>query len=160
MMMRAISEASDLTPYIDMDIEERIRSREADPTYNPNPNGYYQSGIIDLTDLPDDTLVKVSVYSFASVKLRLPDDVRIVRMTRDEHERTTSFARSFGAPEPQWQIEAYERGEDAIAAELVVDYESVMGQPLALFDFLAGMGWPIDAQVAATFIDPSLHRNK
>ena len=164
MMMRALSESSGLTPYVDMDIEHVIRSREADADYNPNPNGYYQSDLTDLTDLADDTVVKVTVYAFAFDHLGIPDNVRILQMARDETERATSFERSFGHPEPAHQIARCEQGEALLWANhcdtVRLDYRAVVDDPAAEFAALAGLGWPIDPDVAAALVDPTLHRNR
>lgn len=160
MMMRALHRSSDLSPYVDMDVEALIRSREVSEDYNPNPNGYYQSALSDVSNLPDDTLVKVTVYQWPW--LVLPQDFRVVVMTRNEESRLASFDLSFGGNEASTLI-PYENGEKTLShyqGQITLAYEDVMREPLAAFTFLAEAGWPIDPALAATFVDPTLHRIK
>ena len=163
MMMRALSTSStSLVPHVDMEMEYLIRSREASPDYDPNPNGYYQSNLTDLTELADDTLVKVTMRLWESSKLRVPDDMMILHMTRNEADRVMSFERGFGVRESSTRH--YEAGEQALDGFLnvaVLDYDDVVADPLEAFEVLADVfSWPIEPVLAAALVDPSLHRNK
>lgn len=163
MMIRALAESSDLQATICDATERRIRSREIDSDYNPNPNGYMHAPNMDLADCPDETLAKVSIFRITS--LPLTRDARVVFMQRNMVEARISYARAFGMPYPEDHLEmanyalTYLYGHPK-AVVAVVDYADALARPLKVFEALREDGWPIISALAAATVDPTLYRNQ
>jgi len=168
-LVRAISEASTLTPYIDADIEAVIRSREIDPTYNPNPAGYFSHGamfapIADwITDTPDNVVMKAAPEAF--LKGTGTEPLKVILTSRPQSEIEMSFMKAFGFDVPDHRYTARIEAENILkAAEnvdlTIIDFADLIADPTAVFTVLAANKWPIDIDKAAKTIDPTLYRNK
>lgn len=161
MMARAIHLASKLEIVHGKEVEQRVRSREVNPNYDPNPNGYLMPPDGKLPHDVPGKLIKVPVYVWPQVK---PGNYFVVRIVRDEAERNMSFKKSFGVEEFV-TISPYEKGEANLQARtdvtlITLRYVDVIENPLREFKKLKAAGWPIDPVLASTTVDPKLYRNK
>jgi hypothetical protein len=165
MMMRCLDMASLLKAEHDPANDELMKKLHADPTnYNPNPNGYYLSGLdVRPQDVPG-FLIKLSVRNWDWMQTT-PGYYKVVWMLRDEIERLQSWNRAFGYEEKPFYTESYPRIEQEVKARLdceftYVNYEDVIADPVREFTRIQEGGWPINVEVAAAFVDPSLYRNR
>ena len=168
-LVRAISEASTLTAHSDADVEAVIRSREIDPTYNPNPAGYFSHGamfspIADwIADTPDGSVMKAAPEAFLQGTGSEP--LMVILTDRPAEQIKASFAQAFGfdVPDHRYQARAQAQAilEQATNVVLsIVNFAELIDTPLTVFTALADAGWPIDAEDAAATIDPALYRNR
>jgi hypothetical protein len=168
-LVRAVAEASTLTAWTDSDVEAVIRSREIDPTYNPNPAGYFShatmfSPIADwITDTPDGSVMKAAPEAF--LQGTGSEQLTVILTSRPVGEIEASFMAAFGfdVPDHRYQARAQAQAilEQATNVVLsIVDFAELIDTPLAVFTALADAGWPIDAEAAAATIDPTLYRNR
>jgi len=153
MMVKAL--ATCLPVVFDMEDEARVRAAEIDPDYDPNPNGYFSTN-----RLPHDHiggLMKCHLVNWPMVK---PGPYKIIWMQRDEEERQRSMQRAFGDDSNLSRL--YDIGEQLLALTdaVKIDYQNVVESPLAVFEALKAYGWPIDPEICAKEIDPSLWRNR
>jgi len=167
-LVRAISEASTLTAYTDADIEAVIRSREIDPSYNPNPAGYFShatmfSPIADwIADTPDNSVMKAAPEAF--LKGTGSEPLMVILTSRPANQIQASFAAAFGFDVPDHRYSARAQAQAILeqASNVVltiVNFSDLIDTPDQVFAGLAASGWPIDAPAAAATIDPSLYRN-
>jgi hypothetical protein len=167
--MRAISEASTLTPHVNADVEAVIRSREIDPTYDPNPFGYYSHStmfapIADwITNVPDGSVMKAAPEAFLYGTGSEPLTVILTDRPADQIE--ASFAAAFGMDVPENRYAARAQAlailQQATNVVLtVVNFADLLNTPGEVFADLAASGWPIDPAAAAATIDPTLYRNR
>jgi hypothetical protein len=168
-LVRAISEASTLTAYTDADVESVIRSREIDPTYNPNPAGYFSHGamfapIADwISDTPHNSVMKAAPEAFLQGTGSEP--LMVILTDRPADQIKASFAAAFGFDVPDHRYSARAQAE-AILEEAtnvvltIVNFADLIDSPDQVFADLAASGWPIDAAAAASTIDPTLYRNR
>ena len=167
-LVRAISEASTLTAHVDADVEAVIRSRETDPTYNPNPAGYFShatmfSPIADwITDTPDGSVMKAAPEAFLQGTGSEP--LMVILTSRPANQIEASFAAAFGMDVPDHRYTARAQAQAILeqASNVVltiVNFADLIDTPERVFAALAFTGWPINAPVAAATIDPSLYRN-
>jgi len=167
-LVRAISEASNLTAHVDSDLEAVIRSREIDPTYNPNPAGYFShatmfSPIADwITDTTDNSVMKAAPEAFLQGTGSEP--LTVILTSRPVGEIEASFMAAFGFDVPNHRYTA--RAQAQVILEqasnvvlTIVNFSELIDTPEQVFASLAATGWPINAPVAAATIDPSLYRN-
>lgn len=168
-LVRAISEASTLTAYVDENVEAVIRSREIDPTYNPNPAGYFSHGamfapIADwISDTPDNSVMKAAPEAFLQGTGSEP--LMVILTDRPAAQIEASFAAAFGMDVPDHRYSARAQAqailEQATNVVLtIVDFAELIDSPDQVFADLAASGWPIDAAAAASTIDPTLYRNR
>jgi len=168
-LVRAISGASTLTAYTDADVEAVIRSREIDPTYNPNPAGYFSHGsmfspIADwISETPDGSVMKAAPEAFLQGTGSEP--LMVILTDRPAEQIEASFAAAFGFDVPDHRYQARAQAqvilEQATNVVLtVVDFAELIDTPDQVFADLAATGWPIDAEDAAATIDPTLYRNR
>lgn len=153
MMMQAISQC--IPTVFDMQHEIFIRSRELDPLYNPNPNGYWNTKTLPH-DHPE-ALVKCSIMNWPFVN---PGNYKIIWMQRNEYERKLSMNRSFGSDSNMERF--YIMGESILLNlnTIQLNYSDVVNKPLQTFEMLQQNGWPIDPKICSSVIDPNLWRNK
>jgi hypothetical protein len=167
-LVRAISEASTLTAHTDPEVEAIIRSREINPTYNPNPAGYFSHGsmfapIADwIADTPDGSVMKAAPEAFLQGTGSEP--LMVILTDRPAEQIEASFAAAFGFDVPDHRYQARAQAEAILEQATnvvlsVVNFSDLIAQPLATFTSLAANGWPIDAEIAAATIDPALYRN-
>jgi hypothetical protein len=163
MMMRAFDLGSSLTIRKDLTVETRLRAREVDATYDPNPGGYYPAPYLP-DKAPPSSVLKVQIFDWERVA---PGDYRVIWMTRDEAERQKSMVAGFGGRDdvdPN-AVALIERNEAHLAARkdcviTTLSYADVVENPLVIFRNLQRAGWPITPALAAATVDPLLYRNK
>lgn len=155
---RALWLASEWPVLISMRAEHRIRQRQVDPTYDPNPNGYFVNDY-DPEDLPSGTIAKVSLGQLP----RLTRSALVLVLRRDPGEREESLWRGFNIREPD-DFKSFEQRSLAFAHDLdhltitEVDHADVINDAASVFAALADNGWPIDPVACAAAIDPALYR--
>jgi len=168
-LVRAVAEASTLTAYIDADVEAVIRSREINPSYNPNPAGYFSHGtmfspIADwIADTPDGSVMKAAPEAFLQGTGFEP--LMVILTSRPVGEIEASFIAAFGfdVEDRRYQARAeceaiLEQATNVVLS--VVNFAELIDTPDQVFASLAATGWPIDAEGAAATIDPTLYRNR
>lgn len=168
-LVRAISEASTLSAYTDADVESVIRSREIDPTYNPNPAGYFSHGamfapIADwIASTPDESVMKAAPEAFLQGTGSEPLMVILTDRPADQIEASFAAAFGFDVPDHRYSARAQAQAilEQATNVVLtIVNFAELIDSPDQVFADLAASGWPIDAAAAASTIDPTLYRNR
>ena len=168
-LMRAISETSTLTAYTDADVESVIRSREIDPSYDPNPAGYFSHGsmfspVADwITDTPDNSVMKAAPEAFLQGTGSEPLMVIFTDRPADQIEASFMAAFGFGVEDRRYTARAQAQAIVKQATNVVltvVDFAELINSPDQVFADLAASGWPIDAAAAASTIDPTLYRNR
>jgi hypothetical protein len=168
-LVRAVAEASTLTAHTDADVEAVIRSREIDPTYNPNPAGYFShrtmfAPIADwIADTPDNSVMKAAPEAFLQGTGSEP--LMVILTDRPAEQIEASFAAAFGfdVPDHRYQARAQAQAilEQATNVVLsIVNFAELIDTPDQVFASLAASGWPIDSAAAAATIDPTLYRNR
>jgi hypothetical protein len=167
-LMRAISEASTLTAHVDPDLEAVIRSREIDPTYNPNPAGYFShrtmfAPIADwISDTPDGSVMKAAPEAF--LYGTGPEPLTVILTDRPANQIEASFAAAFGMDVPDHRYSARAQAQAILQQATnvvltIVNFADLIERPDQVFVDLAASGWPIDPTMAAATIDPTLYRN-
>ncbi len=150
----------------------RLANAHSDEHYRPNPEGLYEVSMKEYAkvDFPlayQGKLIKVMLWGLDSLAVN-PEGYRVIIMRRDPEEIRQSFEAFFGKPcrhpwlgEYEKRIERAEvmlvNRRDMVSVD-VVDYEAVVGEPMAAFAILASRGWPIDPRSAADTIDPEQYR--
>ena len=168
-LVRAIAEASTLTPHIDADVEALIRSRELSATYNPNPAGYFSHAtmfapVADwIGDTPNESVMKAAPEAFLNGAGT--ESLMVILTARARAEIEASFAQAFGAEMSDDRYQARADCEAILNSATnvvlsIVNFAELIETPLAVFTELADAGWPIDAAIAASTIDPALYRNR
>jgi hypothetical protein len=166
--MRAVAEASTLTAHVDADVEALIRSREIDPTYNPNPAGYFShatmfSPIADwIADTPDGSVMKAAPEAF--LQGTGSDPLMVILTDRPAEQIEASFAAAFGMDVPDHRYSARAEAQAILQQATnvvltIVNFADLIETPDQVFVDLAAKGWPIDPTTAAATIDPTLYRN-
>lgn len=154
-------------------MEKRIRSRQVDPSYNPNPNGYWNHPLEEEVGADELTSRWTHKHDGKMFKL-LPEEMvfarpaeyMVVWMERNTEEMNQSYKKSFGGWYSDFQIE-----EAKLFAELVanrkdvasftlLNYNEVIKDPLPHYQKLKEADWPIDPEKAAKYVDPKLYRNR
>ena len=167
-LMRAVAEASTLTAHVDADVEALIRSREIDPTYNPNPAGYFShatmfSPIADwIADTPDGSVMKAAPEAF--LQGTGSDPLMVILTDRPAEQIEASFAAAFGMDVPDHRYSARAEAQAILQQATnvvltIVNFADLIETPDQVFVDLAAKGWPIDPTTAAATIDPTLYRN-
>lgn len=168
MMMRAIALASNIPVLHSVESERLMRSMQADPSYDPNPNGYWHPPHnVERDELGrwvhrfEGYLVKVRAFDLTWLP---PGRYQIVATRRRKESVKASHMRAFAAPMPETEfplqhaaIEVLSQRKDVTLT--VVNYEDVVADPEWAFRSLQADGWPIQPDVAASTIDPKLQRN-
>lgn len=168
-IVRAIAEASTLTAYVDENVEAVIRSREINPTYNPNPFGYYSHATMFapladwISDTPDGSVMKAAPEAFLNGTSSEPLTVILTDRPADQIE--ASFTAAFGLDVPDHRYSARAQaaailGQATNVVLTVVNFANLVNTPDEVFTNLAASGWPIHAATAAGTIDPTLYRNR
>jgi hypothetical protein len=167
--MRAVTKSSSIPAYTDPAINNLIESRELDPTYNPNPWGYFSHNSMFLPiaqwvrNTPIDSVMKAAPEAFY---LNAGSEMLSVVLTsRNLDEMKASYRRSFGEPSSTNQDDLLDRVEHVLAKAgnvtfTKLDFADLVGNPTGSFQTLADAGWPIDVGIAAATIDQSLYRNR
>lgn len=158
LMTRAIALSSDL-PYIyDLDYESRLRSNETDPTYDPNPNGYW---VTDTTKNHDYTgkLAKIPLHRATVIK----GDCMVILMKRDRKAVEASYKRAFNGELTESYLSICDQAEQylkSFAKVIEVNFEDVLDNPRREFLRIKNAGWPITVSEAVKYVDPTLWRSK
>lgn len=166
-LVRAIAEASTLTPYVNPEVEANIRSREIDPTYNPNPAGYFSHGtmftpIADwISNIPDESVMKAGPEAFLDGAGSEP--LMVILTDRPAEQIESSFSAAFGTDVPEYRYTARMQAQAILeqASNVVlttVSFADLTSNPELVFANLALVGWPIDPTIAANTINPDLKR--
>lgn len=166
-LMKAIIDSSPLTPYVDPKVEAVIRSREADPSHNPNPEGYFSHGSMftSITDwigiTPNDSIMKAAPEAFLSGTGSEP--LMVILTSRPQEEIESSFTAAFGMDVPEYRYTARMQAEAILelASNVVlttVSFADLTSTPETVFANLASAGWPIDPIIASSTINPELKR--
>lgn len=158
MMMRAIALSSEL-PYIyDRDYEDRLRANEKDPSYDPNPNGYWVTDVYKNHDYTD-KLAKIPLHQVTVIP---KGDCKVILMNRNRQAVIDSYRRSFNSELTESFLYICEEAEQylrSFAKVTEVSYEDVIDNPTREFTKLRESGWDIDVEMAASLVDGSLERN-
>lgn len=168
-LVRAIAEASALTPYVNADVEAVIRSREINAEYDPNPYGYYSHStmfapIADwITNVPDGSVMKAAPEAFLNGTSSEPLTVILTDRPADQIE--ASFTAAFGMDVPDHRYSARAQaaailGQATNVVLSIVSFAELIDTPDQVFASLDASGWPIDSAAAAATIDPTLYRNR
>lgn len=161
MMMRMLEAAGcpvDYNPKADRDL---INEADLlDPGYEPNPNGFYERGVMQPG-------VAVKRVAMNLVGLMVSGKVRMIFMRRPEAERRMSLQRwkRFNG----WHMTHRLKTDDLLRAfcsrndvEVAnVNYHDTLADPAATLADLESMGWPIkDIEAGAKIPDPNLWRHR
>jgi len=168
-LVHAVEQSSQMTAYVDAQVEAVIRSREIDQTYNPNPAGYFSHGSMFapianwLSSTPDNSVMKAAPEAFLQGAGSEP--LMVILTNRDQAQIEASFEQAFGFTVPEHRYGARASAEqilnDAPNVTLnVVNFADLINAPGMVFTSIAEAGWPIDVAVAAATIDPDLFRNQ
>lgn len=167
MMMKAIASASQLVPIVDHQMEAFIRTREYDhDAYNPNPHGYWHPGATRPDTVAPDSLIKAHLRDWGRIgPARDGATYRVVLTTRNERERDHSYTIAFGVHEEAWTRDSEACGLELLVARpdaevITLDFAEVNADPVASFEKLSTVGWPIDPSAAAACVDPGLYRHR
>jgi hypothetical protein len=166
-IVRAVTESSSIPAYIDLSVDDLIRSRELDPAYNPNPWGYFSHDSMFapisqwIGNTPDGSVMKAAPEAFyfnASI-----EPLCVVLTSRDPEESAASYTRSFGAPSTIDRTALLSQVEEILLSAsnvtlTKINFSDLINNPINFFNSLNTAGWPIDPQIAASTIDPSLKR--
>lgn len=131
-----------------------------DPTYDPNPKGFFEGRKVSVYQAQG--MVTKMVFHLIDYKRTPPEDLKCVVMRREQVARERSLAKWGTDTANRVDFEAaYKIFKDwAPDAELtVVDYEVLVGDPYKVFFDLAAKGWPIHPAIAEKFIDAALNRH-
>ena len=166
MVMRALM-AGGLTADFDPK-RDAMNERHGDEHYKPNAGGFYelqraQYQAIGFPRAHEGKLIKILNEGILKIAPRSPEDpYRIVFMRRDPEEMRQSWEAFFGpqAVHPGLRVSMDDiLGVLHLRADCVVvspEYRAVVAAPLAVFEYLAAQGWPIDPEAAVATIDPAL----
>jgi hypothetical protein len=168
-LVRAIADASELIAYVNEDVEAVIRSRETDASYNPNPAGYFSHAqmfapIGDwLNSTPPGSVMKAAPEAFLNGTGSEPLTVILTDRPADQIE--ASFTAAFGMDVPEYRYAARAQAQAILEKATnvvlnVVSFAQLVNSPGEVFTSLAVSGWPINADIAAATIDPTLYRNR
>ena len=168
-LVNAVAQASTLTAFSDISSESVIRSREIDPSYNPNPAGYFSHGAMFLpiadwiSDTPDNAVMKAAPEAFLQGTGSEP--LMVILTSRPADQIEASFAAAFGMDVPDHRYAARAQAQAILQQATnvvltIVNFAELIDSPDQVFADLAANGWPIDAEVAAATIDPTLYRNR
>ena len=166
-LVRAIAESSTLTPYVNSEVEANIRSREIDPTHNPNPAGYFSHGTMFtpmaewISNTPNESVMKAAPEAFLSGAGFEP--LMVILTSRPQEEIEASFTAAFGMNVADYRYSARMQAQAILelASNVVlttVSFADLTSTPETVFANLASVGWPIDPVIAASTIDPDLKR--
>jgi hypothetical protein len=164
MMMRCLDLSSDIIAEYDTNNDILANRMQFSEDYSPNPNGYYlPRKNIFARDVPGG-LIKMSLRRPQFLDSEI-GNYKIVWMVRDEKERLNSWERAFGRKEIDSYDLLYESYESSLRDRndctiTYINYSDVINDPILVFEQLQADGWPIDPAIAASFVDPSLYRNR
>lgn len=168
-LVRAVANSSTLTAWTDASVEAVIRSREIDPSYNPNPAGYFSHGsmfapVADwIADTPDNSVMKAAPEAFLQGTGSEPLTVILTERPADQIEASFMAAFGFDVEDRRYTARAQAQAMLEQASNVVltvVDFAELIETPDQVFASLAASGWPIDSAAAAATIDPTLYRNR
>lgn len=170
MMMRCITEAGIPGLYITR-LDYMLPSNEE---YDPNPNGFYQN-YPDILDRLSEAVGHVTKFPWRQL-INLPvlenTQYNIVFLKRNPESIRASMEaftplQSWGADDVV--LDFYNEIFDTILRSLakrkdinliVLNYTDIVRDPHNEFLKLVSAGWPIDHNIAASLVDPSLQRFK
>lgn len=166
-IVRAVTESSSIPAYTDPLIDNLIRSREIDPTYDPNPWGYFSHDSMFapiaewIGDTPDENIMKAAPEAFCANAGTEP--LRVVLTSRRPEEIAASYTRSFGVPSIIDRGPLLNQVEEVLLSAsnvtlTKIDFADLINNPIDFFNNLNTIGWPIDPLQAASTIDPLLKR--
>jgi hypothetical protein len=166
MMMHALVKGGIPAIYeVGKDIRVKMRITE---DYDPNPNGLFEITHEHLLErFPDDLdgeAVKIHDWQWAEIGERLSEGLMVVYMTRPAGDILDSLCRFTGRKEPsdkmieranmQFEVaQAVSMRKDAVDV-VRADYNEVLSDPLAFFEYLELHGFPINPVKAASIVNP------
>ena len=167
MMMHALIKGGIPAVYeVGKDARLKIRTTE---DYDPNPDGLFEITHEHLLErFPDafeDELVKIHDWQWDEIGEKLSDTgLMIVYMVRNKQDVIDSLCKFCGSREPtsdmieraNMQVEvaqAVSCRQDAKEV-VMVKYQDVLADPLPVFEFIKGKGFPIKPEKAARVIRP------
>ena len=166
MMMDALT-AGGLSPAFNPE-RDRMNEVFGDEHYQPNPNGFYELSRKEYqeTGFPRGYEGKLIKILFGGINRIVAGNYKIIFMRRDFEEIRQSYEGFFGNVLQITENELIAKIEDAIGIlkqRRDVDitevwYRDVIEDPLKVFTFLKGRGWPIDPEKAAEVVNPELCR--
>ena len=162
----AIVTASNLTAFTDAAEEARIVALLGS---DANPFGFYANAHITddattwIDQVNDDQVCKLSMHNLATLPTVLP--CQMILTDRDSEQIAASWLATFGRAPVQSELDERVSAFAAVNAHseiqiVHVNFAELIDTPLAVFTALAAAGWPIDAEIAASTIDPALYRNR
>jgi hypothetical protein len=164
MLMAATLACNQIPVVKSLAIEAQIRSREVDPTYDPNPNGYFAAPPdAKPADYPGQA-IKIPLWAWPSIPEIKGVTYRVLLTSRNIDEVRQSFAKAFGDPPGITTEMAWDAGEANLLARadceiITVDFATMIADPVAEFIRVAEQ-WPVNPVAAAATIDAALYRNK
>jgi hypothetical protein len=116
-----------------------------------------------ITNTPDNSVMKAAPEAF--LQGTGSDPLMVILTDRPAEQIEASFAAAFGFDVPNHRYQA--RAEAQVILEQatnvvlsIVNFAELIDTPDQVFAGLAASGWPIDADIAAATIDPTLYRNR
>lgn len=166
-LMKAIIDSSSLEAHVDPEIDLIIRSREIDPAYNPNPNGYFSHSsmfapIADwISNTPENSVMKAAPEAFLENAGTEP--ISVIMTKRIQSEIELSLAQSFNIEFSSFRYEVQANAEQILNSASnvslsIITFLDLISNPEQIFNNLALAGWPIDVNIASATIDPELKR--
>ena len=166
MMMHALIKGGIPAIYeVGKDIRVKMRITE---DYDPNVNGLFEITHEHLlerfpVDL-DGEAVKIHDWQWDEIGDKLSNGLMIVYMTRDKQDILDSLCRFTGNKEPtdkmiervnmQFEVaQAVSMRKDAVDV-IRADYNDVLSDPLAFFEYLASHNFPINPVKSASVVNP------
>jgi hypothetical protein len=171
MMMHCINESSSLILMGDRNIERLPcgldglqRPRTTD--YDFNPHGIYEvNRPVVWPMLPDRALVKRLLTTDVIPTTYDGVTYRVCVISRNRQEVRESWQRTFDHAfnEKRFAIAEsdknnYRSRDDMDVVE--VNYRYTIENPITTFQLLIEHGWPLDAEKAASLVDPALYRHR
>ena len=135
--------------------------------YHPNPNGFFEGSREVFTEMDDTKLEGTVTKVFGKYLPGLPQrgvSYNIVLMVRTDAEVVQSLQKLNPATDGHAVLSldeirnSIQGRNDFIVTE--INYVDVINDPVTQFNRLVAAGWPIDANIAASMVDPSLYRTR
>jgi hypothetical protein len=139
--------------------------------YVPNPHGFYEDAPLNARDWSGfrGKAIKVIRDNFRLIPGN--ERLKVAYMVRDPAEIRRSYRGILSGPHPESAYAFLDDYAGKVASDLtrllklgveltVLDYASVVADPLDHLNRLASLGWPIDAAKAASTVDPALYRHR
>jgi hypothetical protein len=169
MMMRCIALSSNL-PTLAKEIERPIWGPDYEEGYDPNPYGYYETEPPREVEMYESWEHEVDGYLFKAdadwlFNLNPGPGYSILLMLRNPDEVRGSHRRAFGSEIDEQHFADLDRLPTFCESRsditlTTLNFVDVIFDPVPAFTKLRDVGWPIDVEKAASFVDPALYRTR